>query len=282
MGITYTAVFADSTYGGFTDVRQCRDITLKVAKPLLDAGWVIRLNAFNSGAEANYRALNNKYALVLKSPDNLFSIGFYVITGNSTYHNFNIYLYSYDNMPSTVSEVGSKAKIKTVSHNLNKHPTIMEAVYTNVGLVELRAGGFCVYLTSNPSAITDDVFRAVFGILPSVHCSSGATINTIFIGDMPENPVNNNIFIYPMFYYADGAYKSEAISTKLPICYGGTNTNFEIIIPVVSYNGTFIIKSFYNCTRNNPDMIKGQTILLDNKPYIVLYSDSNKSYLLAI
>lgn len=283
MGITYTEVLADSTYDGLSDIRQSRDIILKVAKPLLDAGWAIHLDAFYfySGTN-NYTALKNKHVLVLKSPDNLFSIGFDVTTGNSSgYSSVNIYLYRYADMPSTVSEVASKANIKNAGYSFYNHPTIMNATYTNVGLVKLRDGGFLIYLTSTPYAITDDAYKACFGILPGVHCSSDTTINTIYVGTMTTG-VDDNIFNHTMFYYVDGAYKSERIASIFAICSGGTTTDFEMIMPVVSYYGTLIIKSFYKSTRNNPNMKKGETILLNNKPYIVLYSNVDKSYLLAI
>lgn len=279
MGITYTEVIADSTYNGLNDIRQSREINLKVAKPLLDAGWVIHLDDFYIYPGNNYTGLYNKHVLVLKSPDNLFSIGFDINADKIGIHIFKIHLYSYTNMPSTVVEVTTKANIKYATLTIYRHPTIIDAMCVNVGLVELMDGGFLIYLTKSPSAITYDVFKVGFGILPGLHCSSGTTINTIFVG---EGVDSHNIFIYSLFYYADGEYKSEVMSTKLSICYGGATSDFEIIMPVVSYSGTFITKSFYNCTRNNPNMVQGQTILLNDKPYIVLYSNVDKSYLLAI
>ena len=281
MGITYTEVVADSSYNGWYDIRQARDISLKVAKPLLDAGWVIHLDAFNSSATSNYTASNNMYGLVLKSPDNLFSIGFSVYPTSSGFYYFTIFLYSYANIPSTVDEVSSKTYLRYTVHTLGSHPTNRSRIYTNAGLVELRDGGFLMYLSTSPFTITDGVDRACFGILPVLHCSSGATINNVFVDTIAYN-VATNIIERSMIYYTDGEYKSEAITTTYSISYGGTDPNFEIIVPAISYKSNFISKSIYKGTRNNPNMIKGQTVLLDNKPYIVLYSDSEKTFLLAI
>ena len=241
----------------------------------------IYLDTFNSGAASNWTSSWNKYGLVLKSPDNLFSIGFRSYSTSSGYYYVTIYLYRYANTPSTVDELSSKANIMEYSHTLHSHPTDGGRICTNAGLVELRDGGFLMYLSRSPFTITDGVDRVCFGILPVLHCSSGTTINTVVVVQAAYNNTYN-ILEKPVIYCIDGAYNSEAITTTHNICYGGATTDFEIIVPAISYKSTLIIKSIYKGTRNNPNMIKGQTILLDNKPYIVLYSDVDKSFLLAI
>ena len=173
----------DSVYDGWGDVRQSRDLVMKIAKPLLDAGWTTHLNEFFIYGGNKYVSYLSKFVLVLKSPDNLFAIGF-LTSGASSTASITHYLYSAYNIPSTIDELSTKPRLSLMVATIQRHKTIPDICYTVIGLVNLRNGGFLVYILSGHPSITNSENKYCFGILPCLVCSSNTFITNVFLSEI--------------------------------------------------------------------------------------------------